>query len=131
VTRDTNPLPPFRNVPTASREDSRVTDHLMIVIPPRCDCPDCADAIYFLDPEGRWWCKKHGKQAIFVAVGYEYKYPQIVFTNITLTQFAGIQGREQWYALARACRMRPAALEVAIFDILLQLKLVHREEVKP
>jgi hypothetical protein len=101
------------------------TDHsLHIIEPPRCDCPDCCDPVYYFDPECRWWCYKHSKQAIFVALGAEYGYPRIVFTNSALTRYAGIEGREQWYALARAARYHPAALESAIFDILAQLKLI-------
>jgi hypothetical protein len=111
-------------------QDIHTDHHLSIVQPPRCDCPDCADSIYYLDPERRWWCRRHSKQAIFVALGHEHRYPEIIFTNVGLTHLAGISGREQWYALARACRMRPAALETAIFEILLQLKLIRREEVE-
>ena len=51
--------------------DRNTDHHLSIVQPPRCDCPDCADSIYYLDPERRWWCRRHSKQAIFVALGHE------------------------------------------------------------
>jgi hypothetical protein len=106
--------------------DRNTDHHLPIVQPPRCECPDCYEHIYYLDPECRWWCVNHSKQAIFVALGAEYGYPKIIFTNSALTQFAGIEGGDQWYSLARAARYHPAALEGAIFDILAQLKLISR-----